>query len=533
MKISKTWLVALSMSVLSACGGGGGGSATGPAVANAAPVANAGPLQNILVASLVALDGSASRDVNGDPLTYRWSLTFKPAGSVAALSSTSSARPTFTADVAGTYVATLIVNDGQIDSTSATVTVTATIANAAPVANAGTAQNVTTSSTVTLDGSGSTDANGDPLTYRWSLTSKPAGSAASLSSITSARPTFTADVAGTYVATLIVNDGQVDSTSATVTVTATRDNAAPVANAGTAQYVTTSSTVTLDGSGSTDANGDPLTYRWSMTSKPSGSAASLSSTSSARPTFTADVAGTYVATLIVNDGQVDSTSATVAVMAINPSMPVVAQGKLYISNWPASSSFAEVDLTTGVLTNQTALTCQGVIAAAVGPDGVAIGTTSDNRVVKFDPVSGRCDAYFSAPEVLDAIAIETDGTIIAQSSATLFGAKQIYRFNFAGGILSKVPLSGVSSIGGLAVGPNGGVYGPGFGGLYQVDTQYGSAAYVGPASQIFLSEVCINSNGSLYGHAFGVLYQYQYSTANLTSQLTMQRDLGLGAIICR
>jgi hypothetical protein len=138
------------------------------------------------------------------------------------LSSTSTARPTFTADLAGTYVATLIVNDGQVDSTASTVTITATRANAAPVANAGIAQNVTTSSTVTLDASASTDANGDTLTYRWTLTSKPVGSTATLSSTSTARPTFTADLAGTYVATLIVNDGQVDSTASTVTITATQ-----------------------------------------------------------------------------------------------------------------------------------------------------------------------------------------------------------------------------------------------------------------------------------------------------------------------
>jgi hypothetical protein len=52
---------------------------------------------------------------------------------------------------------------------------------------------------VTLNGSGSTDANSDPLTYGWTLTARPAGSAAALSGANTVNPTFTPDVAGSYV----------------------------------------------------------------------------------------------------------------------------------------------------------------------------------------------------------------------------------------------------------------------------------------------------------------------------------------------
>ena len=160
----------------------------------------------MVAGNTVTLDGSASSDANRDALTYAWTLTSKPAGSNASLNSTTSAKPTFNAEVAGTYVATLVVNDGKVDSVAATVTITAAVANVAPVANAGTNQNVVAGNTVTLDGSASSDANRDALTYAWTLTSKPAGSTAALGSATSAKPTFTTDVAGTYVATLVVND---------------------------------------------------------------------------------------------------------------------------------------------------------------------------------------------------------------------------------------------------------------------------------------------------------------------------------------
>lgn len=285
---------------------------------NAAPVAVAGSNQSVTTATLVTLDGSASSDANRDALSYAWTLNAKPAGSVAVLSSGSSPKPTFTADVAGTYVASLLVSDGLLTSNVSVVTVTASVVNAAPVAVVGPNQSVLTTAVVTLDGRLSTDANRDVLAYKWSLLSKPTGSTAALSSATAAQPTFTADLAGTYVASLIVNDGKLDSPVVATTVTASTANAAPVANAGTAQTVATAAVVLLDGRNSTDANGDSLTYTWVMLYKPTGSVAALSSATASQPTFTADLAGVYVLSLVVNDGKVDSAVATVSVTATAP-----------------------------------------------------------------------------------------------------------------------------------------------------------------------------------------------------------------------
>ena len=92
---------------------------------NVAPVANAGIAQSVVAGSVVILDGSASSDANGGKLTYAWTLTSKPAGSDAALSSSTAVKPTYTVDVAGTYVASLVVNDGQLNSVVKTVAITA------------------------------------------------------------------------------------------------------------------------------------------------------------------------------------------------------------------------------------------------------------------------------------------------------------------------------------------------------------------------------------------------------------------------
>ena len=217
--------------ILISCGGGGdsgcatglgvlGGALCGGSSPNTAPVANAGVTQNVRVASLVTLDGSGSRDENNDTLTYLWEMTAKPTGSVAALTSTTSASPQFTADLAGTYTITLVVNDGKEKSPISSATVVASVTNSAPVANAGVNQNVPIGTFVTLDGTASTDANSDTLSYKWTLLGKPTGSAAVLSSTTSPNPTFTADLMGIFTIGLVVNDGKVDSNVATVAVTA-------------------------------------------------------------------------------------------------------------------------------------------------------------------------------------------------------------------------------------------------------------------------------------------------------------------------
>ena len=195
------------------------------------------------------------------------------------------------------------------------MTITTTPGNTTPVANAGPDQTVQVGATVTLNGSGSNDVDGNPLTYQWAFVTVPTGSTAKLSSPTIVMPTFVADMAGQYVVKLLVNDGKVTSTQDTVTITTTGGNTAPVANAGPDQSVQAGATVTLNGSGSTDADQNTLTYDWSFVSIPSGSAATLSNPTAAEPTFVADKAGQYVVQLIVNDGTVNSTPDTVTIAA--------------------------------------------------------------------------------------------------------------------------------------------------------------------------------------------------------------------------
>ncbi len=100
-------------------------------------------------------------------------------------------------------------------------------ANTPPVASARAVQSASVSTFVTLDGSQSSDANGDALSYAWTITAKPAGSAVTLANPTLAKAGFIPDVAGVYTASLVVNDGKANGTgSATVSITATAVNVA-------------------------------------------------------------------------------------------------------------------------------------------------------------------------------------------------------------------------------------------------------------------------------------------------------------------
>ena len=93
--------------------------------ANTPPFAQVGPDQSVLIGTLATLDGSASVDLDGDPLTFAWSLIAQPPGSTAILSTPTDIMPTLVPDLPGEYVAQLLVHDGTVDSPPDTVTITA------------------------------------------------------------------------------------------------------------------------------------------------------------------------------------------------------------------------------------------------------------------------------------------------------------------------------------------------------------------------------------------------------------------------
>lgn len=282
---------------------------------NQPPSANAGAGQTAHVGSAVSLDGSLSFDPDGDyPLSYAWSIVSAPSGSAASLNNLDIVNPTFIADLPGNYIFQLTVTDSKGTPSAPSQVVISTI-NTPPVADAGADQFATViGSTVTLDGGGSYDNDGDDITYQWRIVTTPVGSNATLSDPTSVKPTFTADVHGDYIIELSVRDFW--SSSNTSRTMVGFNNINPVAIAGINQSATIGDTIYLDGSGSYDANGDSLTYLWTIAGRPQESQAVLTSPNESQNSFVPDLAGQYVLNLVVNDGLVDSNVSVVNISVI-------------------------------------------------------------------------------------------------------------------------------------------------------------------------------------------------------------------------
>jgi Flp pilus assembly protein TadG len=142
------------------------------------------------------------------------------------------------------------------------------VGNQAPVADAGPDQSVLTNFVVILDGSQSYDPDGNyPLSYHWTQTAGPTVSLLNPETVT---PSFVAPSDPTLISFSLVVTDSFGMSSAADSVNITVMNQAPIANAGQDQIAGYLSKVTLDGSASTDPDGDfPLTYAWSQTGGPS------------------------------------------------------------------------------------------------------------------------------------------------------------------------------------------------------------------------------------------------------------------------
>jgi hypothetical protein len=297
--------------LLTACGGGGSSEPDIPPPVNRAPVASASGPSSVTVGATVILDGSASQDPDGDALRYRWSVSAQPAGAGATLSDPTQARPSFVATLAGSYVLTLVVSDGSLDSAAASVTVqvqpdtssalTIVLDPPEPV-----------SGVVVFTLSGAHDGR-----VSWLLDAQPLGPVEGSENAMMSWNSVGAS-AGSHliVARLHAADGNWSEVRRIFQVAgALPTNRAPTAAASGPARVAVGATVTLDGSASRDPDGDALSYRWSISAQPAGAGAALDDATRQSPRFVATRAGSYTLSLVVSDGVLSSAAAVLTVLA--------------------------------------------------------------------------------------------------------------------------------------------------------------------------------------------------------------------------
>jgi PKD repeat protein len=220
-------------------------------IVNAPPVAAAGPDQ-IVTASEVRFDGSASTDPDGTILRYAWDFGDGTSGE--------GARPTHVYRQAGAYRVRLTVTDDSGTSRSSATDSLRVTVNQAPIADAGPDQIGAPGEELVFSGSGSLDPDGDIVDWVWDFKD---GATATGERVTHrfARP-------GAYQVRLMVRDntGQsdaVDFDEARVVV-----NAPPVAEAGPDLRVAPGDQITLDAGNAFDPDGTIATWRWDFSDLP-------------------------------------------------------------------------------------------------------------------------------------------------------------------------------------------------------------------------------------------------------------------------
>ncbi|MGR3982020.1 PKD domain-containing protein [Pseudoalteromonas sp. 1181_04] len=292
--------------------------------ATAAVVAHAGPDQSVKLGTLIKLSGRSSYVLQGN-IHYQWSFIDKPASSIVVLDKINSIESEFIADVMGQYRLRLIVSDdtGQQSTDEVDIEVKPHTENSSPnAAISFIAPQVLMSQTLNLSARDSYDVDGDLLTYLWEVISQPSNSSVELNNYRTVDAEFSADTPGDYEIELTVADPTLASTSTSAIVKVVSGNQVPVANAGPDKIVNTGQSIPLSAIASYDPEQSPLAYQWSLIKKPDDSNLQLITSNQQIIMVELDVDGEYVFSLVVNDGQADSTPSQVRITAKNNQKPI-------------------------------------------------------------------------------------------------------------------------------------------------------------------------------------------------------------------
>jgi len=271
---------------------------------NAQPLANAGENQ-LVTASEVKFDGTASKDADGKITRYQWDFGDG--------FSSDEAAPAHVYSKTGTYNVKLTVTDDTNTKNNKNSIAIKVVVNEKPIADAGPDQIAAINQEISLNAGKSFDPDGQVGSYSWDFGD---GSGAEGKSATHryARP-------GIYTAKLTVEDntGQssaVDFDEAIITV-----NAPPVAMAGNEVIAAPNQKISFEAKGSYDLDGKIVSYRWDFSDGKAGVETEQTSRAFSAP-------GVYSATLTVKDnsGAANATARDTISIRIN-NAPIAKAGK--------------------------------------------------------------------------------------------------------------------------------------------------------------------------------------------------------------
>lgn len=344
-------------------------------VGNNPPIAVAGATRTNVPAGTVTLDGSASSDPDGDAITYKWVQTDGPVvvlnganTAVASFEGVAGEAYTFElvvsdsmgesgsditrvvmeaaaveAPTVDSFLATpasiepgqltnlswtvsgadsvSITNVGDVGPTGslvlspeATTEYVLTATNAGGTTTASVTVNVGRASAPTIEFFTAIPANitlGEATTLSWNVSDADSVSIEGLGIVgTQGSLQLAPTQTTTYTLSATNNVG---TTTSTVTINVDIPNNAPVADAGFDLELADPGMVTLDGSRSSDPDGDTLTYSWTQVF---GETVTLTGADTATPSFQAN-SGSYGFVLTVTDGRGGSDSAQVTIRVLN------------------------------------------------------------------------------------------------------------------------------------------------------------------------------------------------------------------------
>lgn len=348
------------------------------------PVADAGGPYSGTAGVAIEFDGSGSADPDGSVVSWAWDFGDGSTGE--------GATPVHTYAASGAFTVTLTVtdDDGLTDGASTTARVSDGSGMQPPVAEVGGPYPGTTGLPVSFDGSASWDPDGTIVSFEWDFGD---GNVASGST-----PTHTYDAAGLYTVALTVTD----ETGLTDTATTTADiidaiNQPPVADPGGPYSGEPGAPVQFDGSGSSDPDGNVMSYAWDFGD---GATRSGATAADATPSHGYALAGEYTVTLRVTDDsgtQSAPVGTTVSIRAADGGEALYSANCAGCHGDPWDGPAVDAALP-GLkrVTGARACTIEGAIfGTSVFPDGVPAMVSAGNQELTLEEI-GAIAAYLNS-----------------------------------------------------------------------------------------------------------------------------------------